>query len=310
MVRIPLIVLAGLVAAACTAGADGGTAAPGAPGATVPAAAALSEGPAGPVGPEGAVGPQGDTGPRGEVGPAGAVGPPGPRGAPGPTGSAGPVGPAGPAGATGATGPVGPAGPTGATGPAGAAGADGAAAPTMTYRVGDIGPAGGFIFFVDTAGEFADFDYLEAAPAGWSGGGDPQLPLCDDAAARATSRSAWAAHALGAGQENTAALVDEGCGTDGTAVGAAVALSLDVGGATYADWYVPSLAELHLLVREARARGAGGFEVTFERRFVTSTLGEAATVITFQPVRGETAQRSQTEGIFLRPVRRFSEPTS
>ena len=94
------------------------------------------------------------------------------------------------------------------------------------------------------------------------------------------------------------------------AVGAAVVLSLDVGGAIYADWYVPSLAELHLLVREARARGAGGFEVTFERRFVTSTLGEAATVITFQPVRGETAQRSQTEGIFLRPVRRFSEPTS
>jgi len=308
MARIPMVVLAGLIVTACAAGVDGGTAAPGTQGSTVPAAAALAEGPAGPVGPAGAVGARGEAGRSGEVGPAG------PRGAPGPTGPGGPAGPAGPTGPAGPAGPTGATGATGPAGPAGPSGADGAAAPTMTYRVGDTGPAGGFIFFVDTAGEFADFDYLEAAPAGWSGGGDPELPLCENSDPRATSRSAWAAHALGAGQENTVGLVVEGCGTSGTAIGAAVALSLDVGGATYADWYVPSLTELQLLVREARARGAGGFEVPFERRFVTSTLIEdnngGSRVIAFQPVRGDTSQQSQTDGHFLRPVRRFSEPTS
>ena len=35
------------------------------------------------------------------------------------------------------------------------------------YNIGDIGPEGGFIFFVDELDEYNNWDYLEAAPYGW-----------------------------------------------------------------------------------------------------------------------------------------------
>jgi hypothetical protein len=60
-------------------------------------------------------------------------------------------------GSTGARGPVGPAGPAG---PA----ATSTPSTTFQYAVGDVGPAGGVIFFVDTANQFDWFNYIETAP--------------------------------------------------------------------------------------------------------------------------------------------------
>ena len=39
-------------------------------------------------------------------------------------------------------------------------------APTFTYKVGDTGPGGGVIFFVDRYDEYAGFTYLEVALSG------------------------------------------------------------------------------------------------------------------------------------------------
>ncbi|MCX6528075.1 MAG: hypothetical protein NTU52_08875, partial [Actinobacteria bacterium] len=51
----------------------------------------------------------------------------------------------------------------------------------MAYAIGDKGPAGGVIFFADTEDEFVTFDFLEVAPAGWSGEkSDPTASWCDD----------------------------------------------------------------------------------------------------------------------------------
>ncbi len=60
----------------------------------------------------------------------------------------------GPTGARGPAGPIGPAGPTATLTPS----------PTFQYAVGDVGPAGGVIFFVDTANQFDWFNYIETAP--------------------------------------------------------------------------------------------------------------------------------------------------
>jgi hypothetical protein len=80
-----------------------------------------------------------------------ASGPAGPKGATGADGHMGPKG------ATGATGPMGPKGNTGYTGrlgPTGATGAAGAAATSCSplYYIGDTGPDGGIVAYVDGTG--------------------------------------------------------------------------------------------------------------------------------------------------------------
>jgi hypothetical protein len=78
------------------------------------------------------------------------------------------VGPQGPGG----SGPAGPAGPAGSQGPAGIS------APVVTgtncigtkctYKIGDTGPGGGTIFFVDYHDNYEGFNYLEIANQGWA----------------------------------------------------------------------------------------------------------------------------------------------
>jgi hypothetical protein len=81
------------------------------------------------------------------------------------------VGPQGPQG-PGGSGPAGPAGPAGSPGPAGIS------APVVTgancigskctYKIGDTGPGGGIIFFVDYHDNYDGFNYLEIANQGWA----------------------------------------------------------------------------------------------------------------------------------------------
>ena len=58
-------------------------------------------------------------------------------------------------------------GADGQDGPAGQDGADGTngGGTEFDYKVGDLGPAGGYIFYVDTEDRFEGFTYLEAAPS-------------------------------------------------------------------------------------------------------------------------------------------------
>ncbi|HET7630450.1 MAG TPA: hypothetical protein VFK03_03685, partial [Candidatus Saccharimonadales bacterium] len=41
------------------------------------------------------------------------------------------------------------------------------------YSIGDIGPAGGTVFYIDSDNSYAAFDYMEIAPASWNGGSEP-----------------------------------------------------------------------------------------------------------------------------------------
>jgi hypothetical protein len=176
----------------------------------------------------------------------------------------------------------------------------------MSYRVGETGPAGGFIFFVDQDGTFADFDYLEAAPAGWNGAGsDPQLELCLATGPRDADLATWGAQALGAGASNTATLQADGCGG---AVGSVSALEIVVDGVTYADWYVPSIAELVLMVETARRWGAVPFVLS--GNYASSSLSEPTRFFTYalNNRSGGSAPIGEAE-LHVRPVRRFSEPS-
>ena len=191
VVPLTMTSTAAMAAAADTRGPTGpaGPAGPkGATGATGPAGAKGATGAQGPAGATGTQGLQGATGQQGIAGPTGAQGPAGPTGSNGLNGATGATGAKGDTGAIGATGAVGASGSVGATGvqgPAGAKGADGATGVTgvgtvgatgatgpqgiqgptgpagsggtgasscSPYVLGDTGPDGGKIFYLDGTG--------------------------------------------------------------------------------------------------------------------------------------------------------------
>jgi hypothetical protein len=111
----------------------------------------------------------------------------------------------------------------------------------LTYAIGDVGPAGGIVFYITGRGAYG----LEAAPADQSSG----------------SGAAWCGYtvwtgadgtAVGTGAQNTA-LILAGCSTSGIA--AKIAHDYTLNG--YTDWFLPSKDELNLLYQQKDV--VGGF---------------------------------------------------
>ena len=192
-------------------------------------------------------------------------------------GVAGPAGPAGPAGAAGA------AGAKGADGADGAAGANGNGYGPFSYKIGDTGPGGGIVFFVDRYNEYSGFTYLEVAPKELDASTPPNgadaiiwstsATKCyaDDAGSTTadqncqtksiypdtvsgTTRTASRATAtrIGAGSANTLAIIARHDAASVTkadyAAGSADNYSnTPSGGSAVTDWFLPSYSELVML---------------------------------------------------------------
>ena len=190
-------------------------------------------------------------------------------------GVAGPAGPAGPAGAAGA------AGAKGADGADGAAGANGNGYGPFSYKIGDTGPGGGIVFFVDRYNEYSDFTYLEVAPneidtgtAGtdaivWStsatkcyadaAGSTTADQSCatesiypDTVSGTTRTASRATATRIGSGSANTLAIIarhDAASVTKASyAAGSADNYSnTPTGGSAVTDWFLPSYSEMVML---------------------------------------------------------------
>lgn len=183
------------------------------------------------------------------------------QGAIGPQGIAGLNGATGATGATGAQGPggSGPAGTTGATGTTGSAGTpgvkiaeqsvcDGPDAGTVAdelCKIGMVGPGGGYIFFIDYMDQYADFNYLEAAPADSSA----SIVWCNTSTS--LGLNGWDKSAVGRGQLNTTVIL-AGCST-GAARSADAYFT-----ATKTDWFLGSSGEMMLMYTNLRQAGVGG----------------------------------------------------
>ena len=181
------------------------------------------------------------------------------------------VGPAGPAGPAGATGAPGPGGASGGSGPAGAAGAAGANGSNATIaitelllcdgpdagevadekcKIGMTGPGGGLIFFVDYNDQYANFNYLEAAPTScqekrnWSSA-NTSVPAV----------AGWAARAVGAGLTNTAAI--KAVFTTDTPTNNAAYFASACSAGSKSDWFLGSLGEMKLIYDNLQ--GLGGY---------------------------------------------------
>jgi DUF1680 family protein len=121
---------------------------------------------------------------------------------------------------------------------------------TEEYVVGDIGPAGGLIFYVNPNYRADGWRYLEAAPFDQSAGakwGNFRIPL---EGARGS--------AIGAGRQNTLD-IKKGCATPGTAADLCTSFSLN----GIQDWFLPSFEELQAMYSNLKLAGLGGFPNDF-----------------------------------------------
>jgi hypothetical protein len=175
--------------------------------------------------------------------------------------------------------------------------------------VGSIGPGGGLIFFVDSAGDFPDFDYLEAAPDDASTG-VPWITnsriSCGDGAQNCelnwltTKSDIHDTVAIGAGLTATRRVIDRGSTTLSTyAAGVATAYSTT----SASDWFLPSYDELDLMYDNLKAAGLGGFA---DAQYASSSeTGIATVVLAINFANGAFAMPLKTDSQRVRAIRRF-----
>jgi hypothetical protein len=155
-------------------------------------------------------------------------------------------------GAQGEVGLTGPQGPQGSVAPR--VTEDNCIGAKCTFKISDIGPGGGFIFFVDYNDQYTGFDYLEASPKScesdmyksktWSSV-NISVPVA----------SRWSARAVGAGPSNTAAIKLTFPGDTPANNAAFFASSCTAGGKS--DWFLGSLGEMKLMYDNLQ--GVGDF---------------------------------------------------
>jgi hypothetical protein len=117
---------------------------------------------------------------------------------------------------------------------------------TPGYAIGNPGPAGGIIFYVDADDAYPGWKYLEAAPADISG-----TKAWASTAYQSTDISGTTS-AIGSGAANTALIL----ATDADAPAARACADYVSG--DYDDWFLPSKDELNAMYTNIRA--IGGFD--------------------------------------------------
>jgi hypothetical protein len=142
------------------------------------------------------------------------------------------------------------------------------------YKIGDRGPAGGWIFY-DKGHSSGGWRFLEAAPedqgeAAW-GCPDKSIPGAQGAA-------------IGTGKGNTKAII-KACGQADIAAGKAA----DYRGGGRNDWFLPSQWELHAIFKNLFKKGIGGFNY-FSHWSSSAISADSAWVLTLDDGNRKTQQ--------------------
>jgi phage baseplate assembly protein gpV len=171
------------------------------------------------------------------------------------------------------------------------------AVPTFTYKVGDTGPGGGVIFFVDRYNEYSGFTYLEVAPVSTQ----VQTTWATNVNSnQATAVSGADSRALGAGYQNTLDIVAQ---TGNVAATCAAKYCADLVSGGQSDWYLPSISELQLIRNVVyNQMGVGSF-INGGYWSSTESAANAAWYHSFHTALLDTQGKSQSQ--YIRPVRRF-----
>ena len=185
-------------------------------------------------------------------------------------------------------------------------------------QVGDIGPGGGKVFYVEPGnGTFTQIGatgtmcttnckYLEAAPNTWTGASsDPQITWATGI--NPTLAGAFGT-VIGTGYENSLKIVDQtGNVAASSAAVAARGYRPTVSGTTYSDWYLPSKDELDQLYLRRTAVG-GSFRVD---SYWSSTESNANDAWSQRFIEGRPGLEERFKGFadYVRPIRAFAPAT-
>jgi hypothetical protein len=126
-----------------------------------------------------------------------------------------------------------------------------------TYQIGDQGPAGGIIFYIDEESKFENFDYLESAPSSCEGKEKLWALTAEDLASAVKVVSGWEADSIGLGQESTNAMLGVSKNFYDSKTASGFADALECGGKS--DWFVPSKSELDLMYQNLASKEIGEF---------------------------------------------------
>lgn len=163
-----------------------------------------------------------------------------------------------------------------------------------TYAIGDTGPGGGVVFY-DAGSQQAWGRYLEAAPANWSGGADPEVAW----GCWGTSITGAYSETIGGGKDNTLAIVSA-CAEEGIAP----RLADNYSGGGKNDWYLPNMDELNeLFIQKAVIPGlatGSGYYWSSTERLSTLSWGQRIS----DNVQGSYSKLSAA-GYRVRPIRAF-----
>jgi len=157
-----------------------------------------------------------------------------------------------------------------------------------TYKIGDKGPAGGWIFY-DNGSSTRGWRYLEAAATDQSEeavwGGDGAI------ASKSTAIE------IGAGKANTNKIIKVfGNGSY------AAKLCADYRGGGKNDWFLPSKNELNLMYTNLKAKGIGGFSDT---DYWSSSEASEPYAWYQSFVDGSKDNNTKTNRLYVRAIRAF-----
>jgi hypothetical protein len=237
-------------------------------------------------------------------------------------GAAGVAGAKGDTGAAGAKGDTGAAGAKGDTGAAGAKGDTGAAGSYFSPQsvcgvlrlspcaVGDQGPGGGVIFFVDENARYSDFDYLEAVTvdffsSAWSNPtancGRNRNEACDTAFLNSAAEALeYSALGRGGAASNEIIARHEAGNISKSIYSAGIADNFTT--TTASDWWLPSKDELNLIYVNLISKGLGSFNAD---SYKSSTERTAATVWQLSTAGGAWSALDKSRGGGILGVRSF-----
>jgi hypothetical protein len=161
------------------------------------------------------------------------------------------------------------------------------------------GPGGGLIFFVDYNDQYANFNYLEAAPSSCEG---TSKTWSSDTTHSLLAVNGWAARAVGSGQANTTAMMANGSTSYVADTSGAAFFADSSTCGTKTDWFLGSLGEMKLMYTNLRQAGVGGFGSGY---YWSSSENAAGRAWDHGFSSGETSNGSKATISSVRPVRAF-----
>ena len=164
---------------------------------------------------------------------------------------------------------------------------------SITYAIGDTGPAGGKIFIIPSTPGNTTGKYFEAAPADIP----DHIVFCQDT----SIISVTTGNAIGTGTLNTAAMLGK-CTTD--APYQAANYKVANGSKTYSDWFLPAKDELNLLYLNRTSIGGLSNGI-----YWSSSQGQSAQEVWMWSqdfINGNQMAAYDGNPDYLRPIRTFN----